>query len=587
MKTIILSVVIFVAVNLKAQAPDTLWTKSFGGTNIDVAHDVRQTADGGYIIAGYTRSFGNMSGRNLWLVKTDSSGNEEWNSALGGNDDEEAYSVVQTPDGGYTVAGYTKSFGLGMKDVILIKTDSTGTSEWIRTFGGAQDDEGYCLQQTADGGYIVAGVTSSSGAGSRDMWLIKTNDFGNEEWNQTLGGFSSDGAWSVQQTTDGGYILTGWTFSNGPGYLGNAWLVKTDSTGTEEWNRTFGGDDADRGYSVQQTTDGGYILTGYTSSFGAGLDDMLLIKTDSLGNEEWNKTFGGNGRDYGNFVQQIRGGGYIVTGYTLSFGAGGDDVWAVRTNSSGIEEWSSTYGGPYSDVGFAIRQVSDGGFIVAGHTLSFGAGLHDAYLIRIAPETAPVFAVAPDTIIFSNAIMGNTLVDSVRVQNTGSSNLVIDSVISSQAFLSASPFAATLAPDSTAWFYVQFYADTVAGSQSGAVLFYHNGASSPDSVTVLGEVITGIDSRNSKIAQKFNLHQNYPNPFNPVTTIKFELPQREYVALKVYNALGQEVATLIDGVKAAGSYKAIFDGARFSSGVYYYKITAGNFSSDGKMLLLK
>ncbi|MCB0259536.1 MAG: hypothetical protein KDE62_07420, partial [Calditrichaeota bacterium] len=338
-------ILLCLALPLAAQIPDTLWTQTFGGTNIDVGHAVQQTADGGYIIAGYTRSYGTMSGRNAWLVKTDPLGNEVWNNAFGGEDDEEAYAVLQTADGGYVFAGYTKSLGLGGNDVLLIKADSIGNSQWIRTFGGAQDDEGYSLQQTTDGGFIIAGVTSSFGAGGRDVWLIKTDSAGNETWNRTLGGFGSDGAWSVQQTSDGGYILTGWTFSYGPGFLGNAWLVKTDSAGIEQWDQVFGGDDVDRGYSVRETTGGGYILTGYTSSSGAGLYDMLLIRTDAAGNAEWNRAFGGSGRDYGNAVQQTSDGGFIITGYTLSFGAGGDDLWVVKTDSSGNEAWNRTYGG--------------------------------------------------------------------------------------------------------------------------------------------------------------------------------------------------------------------------------------------------
>jgi hypothetical protein len=371
--------------SLASQPPDTLWTKTFGGTNIDIGHCVEQTLDGGYIITGYTRSYGTMSGRNILLIKTDENGVAEWINGYGGNDDDEGYSVKQTPDGGYIIAGHTKSFGAGLKDVYLIKTDSLGTQQWSKTFGGAQDDEGYSVQLTSDGGYIIGGVTSSSGAGSRDMVLIKTDSDGNLIWQKTHGGMSSDGAWFVQNTSDGGYVLAGWTFSYGPGFIGNAWLVKTDSSGNQQWQQYFGGDDADRAYSVQQTTDGGYILTGYTDSFGAGLYDMLLIKTDSLGNSEWLKTFGGSGRDYGQSVQQTVDGGYIVVGYTLSYGAGGDDLWLVKADMNGNLEWNITYGGSSSDVGYCITETSDGGYIITGHTLSYGAGVHDVWLIKTAP----------------------------------------------------------------------------------------------------------------------------------------------------------------------------------------------------------
>lgn len=154
--------------------------------NIDIGHCVQQTADSGYIIAGYTRSYGTISGRNVWLVKTDKNGNQQWNNTFGGNADDEGYSVQQTIDGGYIISGYTKSFGAGLMDVFLIKADPSGNQVWSKTFGGVQDDEGYSVLETNDGDYLVGGVTSSSGAGSRDMWMIKTDPSGNLIWQKLM-----------------------------------------------------------------------------------------------------------------------------------------------------------------------------------------------------------------------------------------------------------------------------------------------------------------------------------------------------------------------------------------------------------------
>jgi PKD repeat protein len=378
--------------NTMGRFEDEEWNVTFGGSNIDVGYAARQTSDGGYIITGYTRSYG-AAGHNIWLIKTDSLGNELWNRTFGGGNDDEGQSVQQTTDGGYIIAGWTKSSGAGMKDLWLIKTDSLGNEIWNRLFGGGNDDGATCVQQTTDGGYIITGYTSSFGTGSVDIWLIKTNSLGNQEWSKTVGGYSSDGAWSVQQTSDDGYIITGWTYSYGPGYVGNVWLVKTDSLGNQVWNKAFGGADVDRGYWVQQTTDGGYIITGYTSSFGAGLDDALLIKTDASGNEEWIHTFGGTGRDYGNSVQQTIDGGYIIAGYTLSYGAGNEDVWVIKTDSLGNELWDKTFGGIYSDVGYSVQQTTDTGYIIAGHTLSYGAGVHDVWLIKIEGTGTPPLEV--------------------------------------------------------------------------------------------------------------------------------------------------------------------------------------------------
>jgi hypothetical protein len=346
------------------------WERTYGGTGDDEGQSVQQTFDGGYIITGFS-SYG------LYLLKTNASGDTLWSRSYDAYGAEYGYSIQQTSDSGYIIAGYASYYG----DVWLLKTDASGDTLWTKTYGGPAMDGGNSVQQTFDGGYIIAGYTFSYGAGLDDVYLIKTDSSGDTIWTRTYGGPNYDGAYSVRQTSDSGYILTGWTESFGAGF-NDVYIIKTNVSGDTLWTRAYGGTSWDEGQSVQQTSDGGYIIAGETGSIGAGSLDFWLIKTNASGDTLWTRTYGGWNREESYSVHQTTDGGYIIAGYTGTYGAGGYDVYLVKTNASGDTLWTRTYGGTGDDEGHSVQQTSDSGYIIAGFTNSFGAGGYDVYLIK-------------------------------------------------------------------------------------------------------------------------------------------------------------------------------------------------------------
>lgn len=468
--------------------PEVQWTRIFGGGIFEFGRCVRQTTDGGYIIVGDTDSFG-AGNFDVWLIKTDSEGNILWTETIGGGGEDRGFSVEQTTDGGYIITGMTSSYGAGGFDIWLIRIDSAGSTLWTKTFGGSFWDWATEVQQTTDGGYIITGMMQPSFAAGWNVWLIKTDSNGNSEWTRTFGTENTDNGMSVQQTGDGGYIVLADTYSYGAG-SSDFWLIKTDSSGISSWTKTFGGSNSERSHSVRQTDDGGYIITGDTKSFGAGDYDVWLVKTDSDGESEWTRTFGGAEEDCGCSVQQISDGGYIVAGYTESFGAGNFDVWLIRTDDNGDTVWSMTVGGDDLDQGRSVDLTTDGGFIVAGNTYDYYAGEYNIYLIKLSSETS------------------------------------------------------------------------ISQPRSGMT------------------------------PELSNIHI-YPNPFSYFTTITFDVPSGtdETVSLSIYDIFGRIVTTPADKPMESGSYSTVWNGTddggrHVCPGVYFCRIEGSFFNFTKRMILL-
>jgi type IX secretion system substrate protein len=344
----------------------------------------QQTSDGGYIMSGLTTV--TTTNYDYLVVKIDANGDTLWTKTYGGIGDDESYAMQQTTDGGYIFAGIDSSSGLGNYNVYLVKTDANGDTLWTKSYGGSSDDFGQAVQQTADGGYIVAGYTGSFGAGNNDVYLLKTDANGNLIWSKTYGGAQGDYAFAVKQTAEGGYIVAGITSSFGVttnGTYNDIYLLKTNSTGTLTWSKTYGKDGDDWGFGVIQTNDGGYAITGHTQTDSLdNYSELCLIKTDLNGDTLFTKSFGGPNFNKGLAILQTSDSGFAIGGSTYSFGNGASDFYLLKTNKTGSMLFNSTFGGGGDDIPYAIGQTSDNGFVLSGYTQSYAVDSNSFYMVK-------------------------------------------------------------------------------------------------------------------------------------------------------------------------------------------------------------
>jgi len=415
-----------------AAQPTIQWQIALGGTNYDQGRSIVQTRDNGYITTGYTASIngdvvGNHGGTDFWVIKLDSLGILQWKKVYGGSDNDWPYSIIQTDDGGYVAVGLTESNdgdvsgNHGDKDMWIIKLDSSGTLQWQKTLGGSDWEEAWSVKQTMDGGYILAGRTGSTDGdvtglhGYLDYWVVKLNSSGTLEWQKSLGGTGLDLGYSIRQTNEGGYIVVGESSSQDGDVKNNHggsdyWVVKLNFEGKIEWQKSLGGSNIDRGNDIRQTRDGGYIAFGQTRSIDGdvtanhGVYDCWVVKLSATGELEWQKALGGSDEDFGQSIQQTIDNGFIATGLSVSvdgdltFNYGYSDLWVIKLTESGAIQWQKTLGGTQSDIGFCIQQTNDTGYIIAGESWSNDGdvsgvlGKTDAWIVKLSPEATPTSA---------------------------------------------------------------------------------------------------------------------------------------------------------------------------------------------------
>jgi hypothetical protein len=351
--------------------------KNFSTTqNLNVS-TVKQTTDGGYIVCGTLLL--DSANSDVFLLKTTATGDTTWFKHYGGPANEFGEAVVQTPDGGYAVAGIINSAGAGLADVYVFKTNPIGDTLWTRAFGGSGDELGQSIANTRDTCLLITGHSDTFGPRG-DFYVLKLKATGDTIWTKTYGGLRHDHGYSGQQTSDGGYVCAGHSLSFGSS--GGYYVVKTNAFGDTLWTKGYGGKADSYCYSISQTREGGYILGGYTNAFGAGQSDFWILRTNSTGDTLWSRTYGGTGADICSCVKQTRDGGFVLLGTTTSFGFGNSDVYLVKIDPSGRELWSKTYGGLQNDAGYDLDTTSDGGFIIGAASQSFVNGINSTYLIK-------------------------------------------------------------------------------------------------------------------------------------------------------------------------------------------------------------
>ncbi len=568
-------------------APAIQWQKTLGGTKADNAGCVKQTKDGGYIVAGSTASndsdvSGNHGGTDAWIVKLNSNGSIKWQKCYGGSNYDDAGYIEQTTDGGYIISGSTNSndgdvsgYHVGVPylygDVWILKIDSLGNIQWQKCFGGSNNDAATEIHQTFDGGFIVIGYTESNDGNVvgqhqvtvSDMWVLKLDALGNLIWQKCFGGTDTDYGTSIKQTTEGGYILCGGTFSTNGDVKGNhgyndGWLVKIDSAGLILWQKCFGGSGGESINSIEQTKDKGYVICGYTGGSNDGdltgittygNDDYWIVKTDSIGNILWQKVFGGSVDDEAFSIQQTSEGGYVIIGYAKSDSStygnvnnnhGLYDYWVLKTDSVGNLLWQKCFGGSKYDNGYFIQQTSDNGFIMCGISYSSDGDLsihygsnqdQDFWVVKLMPDILPLsilsFKAAPPPP--EGGIKGNALLNWVTTDEVNVDHFNIERSVDGKTFETIGMVRAKGGG-------CYLYLDQAPPPPKGGISYYRLEVVDKNGSISYSEV-REVEIRMDKVQLKI-----YPNPAKEYVVIDVS----NIKEIHIFNSLGQVISTKVD-----------------------------------------
>jgi len=554
----ILSNIVFLIVSLVIHIfpiTTTAQMMTIGGAFQDAGCLFTQTKDGGYIIPGWTYSYG-IGVRTIYIVKLDAGFNLQWSKTITPrSDDSQAYNVVQTEDGGYAISAWAGSYDTGNGNVYVLKLDASGNVIWTKKLASSNPFypykySGNAIVQSNDGGIVVAASTNSPGGnGGWDVYVAKLDKDGNLLWTRTIGGKNDEGAYSISVTRDGGFVIAGTTNSFGSGGW-DVYVLKLDYRGNLQWSKTIGGSGEDVAEWITQTYDGGYVISGHTNSFGFGGWDVYVIKLDSVGNLRWTKTIGGSNDESGNCIIQSSDGSYVISGWTTSFGQGGLDAYVIKLatgeyllDESAYIQWRRTVGGGNNDRGSSILQSRDGSYVIAGWTESAGNGSADILVMRMDPR-------------------GNVEVGGCGRVGQGGLESRGGGTVSSGGAISSGGYT--------------FFEPDVIISSGGRVLMCW---------PFLGVEDEGGDDEGSthKLAKRSKSSVQETN--SPIQ-INFSLPYASNVSVRIYNLFGQEIATIVEEYLTEGEHRVEWRPEKYlPPGVYFARIQACNEIMIQKIIL--
>ena len=683
----------------RAHEADSLWTRAYGGSSLDRAWGVTQTTDRGYVLAGETYSYGAGSS-DAYLVKLDKAGDTLWTRTYGGSALDLAMDVKRTPDGGCIVVGSSFSYGPGNAGIYVLKLDSNGDTLWTRSYGGPTYDYGEAIIRLPAGGYAVAGATYSFGAGHSDMFLLRLDANGDSLWMRTYGASGYEWGFSLSHTRDGGFILAGYTDTYGWG-MKDSYIVKTDANGFQQWFKSFGGSEDDCALDIIEDMGGGYILSGYTHSFGSG-NNVFAVRMKSNGDSLWIHNYGSSDNDYGWSIQENEDKTYIIIGGITRAGSTEEDALLLGIDSTGTVDYWRWYGGTGYEMGTCSYRTYDGGLIIGGYADPLISGNYDFHALRTAgthpfiysvrdipadqggqvrliwarthfdePEVPPVitgYAVwrgyehtdmqsgrwghegifmsrlayppgdweyittAPARCENNYACTVPTLCDSadggicrtryfvsaltdtpwVYFDSDPDSGYSVDNLAPGPPDGLHMPTSSELAWDEAPeedFDYFTVYGSDVEDFETAEFIAY----TSSTMLDISGDVcayyhVTATDFAGNEgdasslentyagardgFPVQFALRENRPNPFEAYTSIVFDLPARSFVSLRVFDISGRLVRKLAYDSYLPGQHTVTWAGdddagAGAGAGIYFVRMDAGRFSCARKLILLR